>query len=394
MEGQTLPPCAKSLYIDMSKQVEIGAYYFPNFHAGDATNERYHGKGWSEWELVKSARSRFPGHKQPKVPLWGYQDEALPAVMEQKIDAAASHGLDYFLFDWYWYNDGPMLNGALDRGFLNATNSVDLKFAIMWANHDWVNGHPWPYSRNAEMIYPGVIAEDNFDRACDYVIEHYFMRPNYYKLDGAPYFAFYQFSTLLKMFGSFEGVAKKLAQFREKTKRAGFPDLHLNLVLMEMPVLPGETDMKVDLAGRIEQLGFSSVSSYVWCHHVGFDGLKMPYDKLLDAYMKTWDGILQRFPKVPYYPNVSVGWDPSPRTMPTDGWEWDHGYPYSGVYDGNTPENFMHALQCVLARAVSLNIPTMSINAWNEWTEGSMLEPEEEYGYGYLDAIKDVFANG
>lgn len=374
----------------MGKQIDLGAYYFPNFHTGDATNERYHGRGWTEWELVKSARPRFPGHRQPKVPLWGCQDESLPSVMEQKIAAASSHGLDYFIFDWYWYDDGPILNGALERGFLNAANTNDLKFAIMWANHRWDNGHPWPYSRNVEQIYPGEISEGNFDRACDYVIERYFTRPNYYKIGGAPYFSFYQFSTLLKMFGSFEGVARKLGEFREKTRHAGFPDLHLNMVLMEMPVLPGEADMKVDLGGRMSQLGFSSTSSYVWCHHVGFEQLKMPYNELLDAYLKIWDGILERFTTVPYYPNVSVGWDPSPRTMPTDSWSFDHGYPYSGVYDGNTPENFKRALVMIRDRALSQKIPAMSINAWNEWTEGAVLEPEQEYGYGYLDAIREV----
>lgn len=375
----------------MSRSVEVGAYYFPNFHTGDPTNEKYHGKGWNEWELVKAARPRFAGHKQPKVPLWGYQDESLPSVMEQKIETASAYALDYFIFDWYWYRNGPILNGCLDRGFLNAGNVNDLKFAVMWANHKWDNGHPWPYSRNVEEIYPGVISEECFDRACDYVIEHYFMRPNYYRIQGAPYFSFYQFSTLLKMFGSFGKVAEKLHAFRERARSAGFPDLHLNMVLMEMPVLPGETDLKADLGERVAELGFSSVSSYVWCHHVGFEQLKMPYGDLLNAYMQCWSGILERFPGVPYFPNASVGWDPSPRTMPTDAWSFDHGYPYSGVYDGNTPENFKRALRMIRDRAAALQVPTMSINAWNEWTEGAMLEPEEEYGYGYLEAIRDVF---
>jgi len=376
----------------MSRKVEIGAYYFPNFHTGDATNERYHGKGWSEWDLVKAARPRFEGHRQPKIPLWGYQDEALPSVMEQKIEAAHKYALDYFIFDWYWYKDGPILNGCLDRGFLNAGNTNDVKFAIMWANHNWDNGHPWPYCRKVEQIYPGVLTEENFDRALDYVIERYFTRPNYYRINGAPYFSFYQFSTLMKMFGTTEKVAEKLSQFRERAKKAGFSELHLNMVMLDLAVLPGETDYKMDLSGElVKKIGFDSVTSYVWCHHVGFDLLKMPYNDLFNAYMKCWDNILKKFPELPYFPNASVGWDPSPRTTPTDAWEHDHGYPYSGVYVDNTPENFRLALEKIRDRAASLNVPTMSINAWNEWTEGSMLEPEEEFGYGYLEAIRDVF---
>ena len=68
----------------MKRNFQTAAYYFPNYHI-DPRNEKIHGTGWTEWELMKCARPRFPGHAQPKVPLWGYQDEADPAVMAQKI---------------------------------------------------------------------------------------------------------------------------------------------------------------------------------------------------------------------------------------------------------------------------------------------------------------------
>ena len=77
------------------------------------------------------------GHELfPKVPLWGYTDEADPAAMAQKIDAAADHGVDAFIFDWYWYEDGPYLERALEEGFLGAANNERLKFSLMWADHD------------------------------------------------------------------------------------------------------------------------------------------------------------------------------------------------------------------------------------------------------------------
>ena len=76
----------------MAKGYEIGVYYFPNWHP-DARNEALHGKGWTEWDILKGARPHFPGHKQPKVPLWGYEDESKPEVMEKKIAAALEYGI-------------------------------------------------------------------------------------------------------------------------------------------------------------------------------------------------------------------------------------------------------------------------------------------------------------
>ena len=91
--------------------MDIAAYYFPNYHA-DKRNEEYRGPGWTEWELMKCARPRFEGHRQPKIPAWGYEDEADPKVMAKKIATAQKYKVDGFIFDWYWY-DGPYLERAL-----------------------------------------------------------------------------------------------------------------------------------------------------------------------------------------------------------------------------------------------------------------------------------------
>ena len=79
------------------KKIQTAVYYFPNYHV-DPRNEAIHGTGWTEWELMKLARPRFEGHDQPKVPAWGYEDEADPQVMAKKIDVAVEHGVDAFVF--------------------------------------------------------------------------------------------------------------------------------------------------------------------------------------------------------------------------------------------------------------------------------------------------------
>ena len=138
-------------------QYEIAAYYFPQYHS-DPRNDVWHGKGWTEWALLKAARPRFPGHRQPIVPAWGYFDEANPRWAAQEIDLAADHGITTFLYDWYWYEDKPFLQDGLEQGFLGASNNQRLKFALMWANHDWLNIFPAQSSNQPAVLASGRVS--------------------------------------------------------------------------------------------------------------------------------------------------------------------------------------------------------------------------------------------
>ena len=119
---------------------EVFAIYFPSWHP-DKHYEKWYGKGFSEWELVKTTKPLFEGHYQPRRPLWGYFDESDPEMMAKQIDIAADSGITGFLFDWYWYNGEQFLEKPLNEAFLNAPNRNRLKFALMWANHSWGR---WP----------------------------------------------------------------------------------------------------------------------------------------------------------------------------------------------------------------------------------------------------------
>jgi len=374
----------------MSDKIQVAVYYFPNYHQ-DSRNALTHGPGWNEWELTRQARSRFPGHQQPKVPLWGYEDEADPAVMAKKIASAADHGIDCFIFDWYHYDDGPFLERCLDEGFLGAENHGRLKFALMWANHDWRDIHPAPRGNRDHLLYSGLVAEATFDRICDLVIERYFKHPSYWKINGCPYFSVYELFRLMQGFGGAEGTAAAIAGFRRKVKAAGFPDLHLNTIVYGIQLLPGE--MAVDNPEQlIEKLGFDSVTSYVWVHHAPLpDFPRTDYFEVMRKNVTFWHEAVKAYP-LPYYPNVMMGWDSSPRTIQSDVLE-NIGYPYTPAIEAS-PAMFERAL--LIARDFLLSQPEgrriLTVNAWNEWTEGSYLEPDTVNGYGYLEAIKRVFA--
>ena len=95
---------------------------------------------------------------------------------------------------------------------------------------------------------------------------------------------------------------------------------------------------------------------------------------------------------MPYFPNVTMGWDPSPRTVASDRFD-NTGYPFTNTISGNTPERFRDALRAVRARLDErpAGPRIVTLNAWNEWTEGSYLEPDTEHGTAYLEAIREVF---
>jgi hypothetical protein len=377
----------------MPRDCQIAVYYFPNYHS-DPRNTQVHGPAWNEWELVKRAVPRFPGHNQPRMPLWGYQDEADPAVMAQKIDAAADHGGDVFLYDWYWYDDGAYLERGLEKGFFNAPNNHRLKFAIHWANHDWIDIHPAKLreclTSDFRLLYPGAFTRLTFDKMVDYVIENYFKHPSYWMIDGAPYFSFYDLPALIKSLGGYANTLEALNDFRTKTKAAGFPDLHLNQVLWNMAVLPGESAVR-DPGDLLKTLGFNSFTSYVWIHHVAMETFpETDFMLVYKKYMQYWDKASNQI-DLPYFPNVTMGWDSSPRTVQSEAFI-NAGYPYTPCLAGNTPENFKIALQGIKERLGQSKGPQIvTINAWNEWTEGSYLEPDTQYGMGYLEAIRDVF---
>jgi len=381
---------------------EVAAYYWPNWHA-DARNAQWLGKGWTEWALVKAATPRFPGHYQPRVPLWGYQDEADPQVMARKIDAAANHGITAFIFDWYYYNEGPALERCLREGFLQAPNRGRLKFALMWANHDYVDLFPVRRGQPIQRWNAGAVTRATFIRATDRIIQDYFSQPNYWRIGGRPYFSIYQLSVLAEGLGGADHLRAALADFRARCRAAGLPGVHLNVVLaykqwdyIRHALVPGSPDGAAatapDAARFLAALGIDSVTSYSWLDRFNIPSSpSFPYAKMGAAAVAQWNEIPAAL-KLPFYPNVTVGWDSSPRTDQTQAFK-TVGYPHLPVAVGGTPAAFREYLE--QARAWLARRPSaqriLTINSWNEWTEGSYLEPDTVNKMKYLEAVQSVF---
>ena len=368
------------------------AYYFPDWHR-DVRNGAWFGEGWDEWSLLRAAGPRFDGHRQPRVPALGYRDEAEPAQAAVDIDLAHRHGVDGFLVDFYWYDDGPYLAGALEDGLLRAPNRDLVDFALMWANHELVDIFPLadPTDEHPKQLKDGAIDRAAFERMAAHIVDRYFSQPNYLRVEGKPWFSIYEVGNLIAGLGGLDETIDALQWFERLAIEAGFPGIHFDAVVWGFGVLP--TAVTVEAPERVvEKLGFNSVTSYVWVHHVDMDEFEFPrgdLDRLRDTAFAEYERYVREL-TVPFHPNVTVGWDSSPRTCQDVPYRRGR-YPFTPVWD-QSPEQFEQALR----QAADFHVrhptshPVITINAWNEWTEGSALLPDTDHGLGYLEAIKRV----
>lgn len=360
----------------------VAAYIWPSCHDDSLGRAKLWSDGTGEWEVIKKGNPRFEGHYQPRQPLWGYELDNDPKVVEKWIDVATDHGVNVFIYDWYWYEGGPYLESALNDGFLKAKNNSKMQFYIMWANHD-VKHNYWNYHRygdDTSILWDAKVDWKNYKIIVDRVINQYFKQPNYLKINGEPLFSIFSVDKLLESFnGNVEETRKALDYFRDEVKKAGFPGLHIQWNQ------GGGSLMSEERAGqfkdRVKAMGFNSVAMY---NMGGREEDYVAYGTNSIKIREQLDSVLD----VPVFPCVSIGWDDTPR------------FPAKGIKDvvhyNNTPESFATLLSKArkYADAHPEQPKIITINAWNEWVEGSYLLPDMLNGFGYLEAVKKVMVDG
>lgn len=357
---------------EKTNNYQVAAYIWPSCHHDERFGDMLWPEGMGEWEIIKKGTPRFEGHYQPKAPLWGYELDDDPQVMEKWIDAATDHGINTFIFDWYWFDDGPFLESSLNNGFLKAKNRDKINFYLMWANHD-VKRNYWnvhKYKDDESLLWDGAVDLENFKIIVDRVITRYFVQPNYYRIDGKPVFSIFAIWNLLEGLGGIEEAREALDYFRAETRKAGYPGLHLQVVVFGSP--------NEDLVDNVKTLEFNSVTKYNWGWSKQQDYIKWAMKAVEQR--DQWANSLE----IPYFPNASIGWDDTPR------------FPAKGEADivrhNKSPESFATSLE--LAKKYCDDHPEqpklITIFSWNEWIEGGYLLPDVKFGFQHLEAVKTV----
>ena len=217
---------AFALLVSCSSKVEkdeyrVCAFIWPSCH-DDSLGRANWEEGIGEWEVIKKGNPRFDGHYQPKVPMWGYEMDNDPMVVERWIQTALAHGVNTFVYDWYWFEHYPYLESALNDGFLKAPSNEKMDFFIMWANHD-VKHNYWNYHKwkdDESILWTGVIDPLDWPLIVNRIITQYFHRPNYTKIDGCPVFAIFDVYNFLNSFPSEQEAKAAMDYLREETRKA------------------------------------------------------------------------------------------------------------------------------------------------------------------------------
>ena len=350
------------------------AYTFNPWHPSPYMEKTF-GKGWTEYETMRMARPQFPGHYQPKRPLWGAFDEANPEWAAREIDLASSAGLTAFMIDWYWHTGTMFYHEQLEQGLLKAPNKEKMKFAVMWANHHWPNLYPAPEHGEEATLLPQEYSDDDMTRICEYLIEHYFSQPNYFRIGDKPVFAIFWSNHLTKHFGATK-LHKIFDDWQSRAQKAGLKGIHF------------QASAEYDGHSQLKEAGFDSATDYhAWAG--GEPGKTSPYVRMCETAIKRWHerraSVASQ--QIPYYPECPVGWDNSPR----------YGKK-AHVYVNRTADQFerlliaaKHFVTSTPADVPKADPPLIYMGAWNEWTEDHYLLPDDVYGYSYLEAVKRQF---
>ena len=369
------------------KQYDVAAYIWPAYTGDDPRTRIFWPEGIGEWQSVKNVQETMlykpEAYTWDRRPLWGYVNEADPYVMEMEIEAAVDHGVNVFIYDWYWYDNRPFLEKCLNNGFLKAKNHEKMKFYLMWANHDALALWDRRNSHMDTVIWEGKVNFEQFRTIGQRWIAQYFKLPCYYRIDGKPVVSIYDAANFIKGLGGVERAYRALSWLREEACKSGLPGVHVQMIKQggSGKNITGVDKSKMSMPPieALKALGFDSCTHYQYVHYAD---MNRNYDEIMPDVLEEWRRVRESI-EVEYYPHVSVGWDNNPR----------HLKYLDCVTKNNGPEALEKALRAAKEYVDAHNkIPLITINSWNEWTETSYLEPDTKYGYGYLEAVKKVFA--
>ena len=337
------------------------AFYLPQFHA-IAENDEWWGKGFTEWRNVARATPQFEGHAQPRLPAdLGFYDLRNVDTMREQARLAREYGISAFCFYFYWFSGKTLLEQPLRQWLDDPT--LELPFCLCWANENW--SRRWDGRSDDILIAQQHSAED--DIAFIAHVAAYLRDPRYLRVEGKPLLLVYRPDLLPD--------ARRTAQrWRQWCRENQVGEIHIAYV--QGFERPDPRDIGFDAAVEFPP-NLSTPRNLTADQRLLNDEFE---GQVLDWRELAADYSVRPMPDYTLYPGVNAGWDNEPRR------------PGKGrVYLHAAPRRYRDWLQATITSRLAGKAPSerlVFINAWNEWAEGAVLEPDAVLGHAWLDATR------
>ena len=374
----------------MKTKARVIAYYLPQFHP-TKINDKYWGKGFTEWTNVTKAKPQYRGHYQPQIPAdLGFYDLRLPEIRQAQADMARENGVEGFMYWNYWFGNGKkILEMPIEE--LMRTAKPDFPFCVGWANHDWSNK---TWQKTKRFTKDTVFLKQEYLGKQDYTDYFYYLLPmfrdhRYIKVDEKP--LFYVFDP-----DSCPDMKEFIQLWQHLAEKNGIPGIHF--VARADSIGKADEIYKKNFMNEVKarydryiDMGFDAVSSMNFRRAeilaTGFfkkiirNIRRKIFGYALNShdYMKLTEHYYTDEDKLDYvYPQITPRKDKTPRAGKN-----------ALVYTGSTPEKFRIAIKMALEKIKDKDDEHKFLNSWNEWGEGSYMEPDIVWGHQYLDVLRE-----
>ena len=339
------------------------AFYLPQFHP-IAENDEWWGKGFTEWRNVTRALPQFEGHAQPRLPGdLGFYDLRDPEVMREQARLAREYGIGAFCFYFYWFGGRTLLEQPL-RNWL-ADRSIDLPFCLCWANESW--SRRWDGRGDQILIRQEHGSEDDMNFIVH--VAEYLRDPRYLRVDGKPLLLVYRPNL-------FPDCAATIKRWRKWCRQHGVGEIHLAYVQSFESPHPASIGFDATVEFPPNRTTGENITADQRLLNPDFKG------QVLDWRVMAKQHARRERPPYRLYSGINVGWDNEPR-RPGAGRSYAH----------SSPRGYRDWLQTLLDKvpeAGTAGKNLIFINAWNEWAEGAVLEPDCSLGYAWLERTRQA----
>ena len=344
------------------KPVKLICFYLPQFHS-IPENDAWWGEGFTEWTNVKPAEPQFAGHYQPHVPgELGYYDLRDSQIQRRQVALAKLYGIEGFCFYLYWFGGKRLLEAPVEN-YLN-DKSLDLPFCLCWANENW--SRRWDGLDSEVLIAQQHSPEDDLAFIRD--VARYMRDPRYIRIDGKPLLLVYRPSLLPS--------ARETAQrWRNWCRESGIGEIYLTYTQSFEAVDPGKYGFDAAVEFPPNNSAPPNITESV--SPLAADFACTVYD---------WRVLVERSekykqPGYTLFRGVCPSWDNTPRRKSC-----------STIFLNNSPILYQrwlgNAIRDTQKFRSNPDERLIFVNAWNEWAEGAYLEPDERFGYAYLEATR------